>query len=145
MLDIRLMTESDISQVVAIEEESFSTPWSEKSFRDSLKNKDTLFLIACEDNVIKGYCGMYISFDEGSITNIAVQPKFRKEGIASSIIIELLKASYIRNVTKIFLEVRVSNEVAIKLYEKFGFKKVGVRKNFYERPKEDALIMMKEI
>lgn len=139
------MTESDISQVALIEEKSFSTPWSEKSFGDSIENKDTLFLVACEGGVIKGYCGMYISLEEGSITNIAVTPEFRQEGIASLIINELLTMSHIRNVKKIFLEVRISNDAAIALYAKFGFERVGLRKKFYEKPKEDALIMMKEI
>ena len=164
---IRKMTEEDIEQVVEIEKECFSLPWSEKSFEDSLKREDTIFLVCeqevcqtCEeyaddiqkqalscmpDKKILGYIGMYRSFEEGEITNVAVFPFARKKGVGNRLINSLKEIAKKQNLERIVLEVRVSNQPAISLYEKNAFVSVGIRKNFYEKPIEDAKIMICEM
>jgi len=148
---IREMTFADIPQVVEIEMQCFSLPWSEKSFQDSLVREDTLFLV-CEDqkdtditteykSEITGYIGMYISFDEANITNVAVSSKQRKKGYGEALVSIAKKRAKNRQAEKMFLEVRVSNTPAISLYQKMGFQNLGVRKNFYDHPQEDAYIM----
>ena len=137
---IRRMTIEDIQAVVEIEKKCFSSPWSEKSFQDSISREDTIFLV-CEEGSITGYIGMYISFDEASITNVAVSPEFRKRGYGERLVAEAKLAAKEANAENIFLEVRVSNEPAISLYKKMGFEELGIRKKFYEHPVEDAIIM----
>ena len=140
---IRPMTEEDLVQVETIEQESFSVPWSFDAFKSTLAREDTLYLVAVEDETIVGYCGMYISFDEGEIPNVAVKECFRSRGIGEKMLSSLLSRAGERGVCSVFLEVRKSNEAAMRLYEKAGFEKAGIRKNFYEFPKEDAVIMWK--
>ena len=142
---IREMTFLDIAQVVEIENQCFSIPWSEKSFQESITREDTLFLVCEEENAITGYIGMYISFEEGSITNVAVSPNYRKQGYGEALVSAAKEKAKEKQVEKIFLEVRVSNTPAISLYEKMGFENLGVRKNFYEHPKEDAYIMASDL
>ena len=143
---IRKMTKADIEQTVQIEAACFSLPWSAQSFSDSICREDTLFLV-CEmpetdgSGKIAGYIGMYQSFDEGSITNVAVFPEYRKQGIGNLLVQNMKEQARSASVETIFLEVRVSNIPAISLYEKMGFEKLGIRKNFYEHPTEDAYIM----
>lgn len=135
------MTFDDIQSAVQIEKECFSLPWSEKSFQDSLEREDTLFLV-CEEGIeITGYIGMYLSFDEGNITNVAVSPLYRKKGYGEALVSSAKELAKEKQIEKIFLEVRVSNIPAISLYKKMGFENLGVRKNFYEHPQEDASIM----
>ena len=152
---VRRMTLEDIQAVAEIERQCFSQPWSEKSFEDSIRREDTIFLV-CEESlsfqqekiqeaegttVITGYIGMYISFDEASITNVAVSPDSRKKGYGEQLVIAAQKAAREANAETIFLEVRVSNEPAISLYKKMEFESLGIRKKFYEHPVEDAFIM----
>lgn len=137
------MQETDIPQVAKIEAEVFSMPWSEQGFQDALK-QDTIFVTAKQGEQVLGYCGMYCSFDEGEITNVAVLPTMQKQGIGEKIISGLLQEAVEKNISRIVLEVRISNAPAIHLYEKIGFRKIGVRKGFYEKPREDAAIMVLE-
>ena len=137
---IRNMKSEDIQAVVEIEKNCFSLPWSEKSFEDSITRDDTIFLV-CEDDVITGYIGLYLSFDEASITNVAVSPDFRKKGYGECLVTAAKEAAKESGAESIFLEVRVSNAPAISLYKKMGFEELGIRKNFYEHPVEDAIIM----
>ena len=125
-----------------MEKENFTMPWSEQSFADSLKQEEALFLVAEEEGRGFGYIGIYLSFDEGEITNVSVDGVQRNRGIGNALVEQLKKEAKERKVERIFLEVRVSNEPAIHLYEKQGFEKVGSRKNFYEKPREDAWVMM---
>jgi ribosomal-protein-alanine N-acetyltransferase len=138
---VRNMTVEDISAVVKIEKECFSLPWSEKSFEESIPREDTIFLVCEEDESIMGYIGMYLSFDEASITNVAVASQFRKRGCAKQLVIAAKKAAKEAGAASIFLEVRFSNEPALSLYKKEGFENIGIRKNFYQHPVEDAIIM----
>lgn len=143
-INIRFMTVSDISAVSEIEKKSFSLPWSEKSFEESIGLSHTIFLVAEQKQQILGYCGMYQVFDEGDITNIAVLPEYRGMGIAGRLLEALFGYSAERGIADITLEVRESNAPAIHLYEKYGFERVGIRKNFYEKPVEHAVIMWKK-
>lgn len=148
---IREMTLEDITQAVLIENECFSLPWSEKSFQDSITREDTLFLV-CEDSstqsgatVITGYIGMYLSFDEANVTNVAVHPSYRKKGYGNALVSTAKTKAKEHQIERIFLEVRVSNAPAIALYQKMGFENLGIRKKFYDHPKEDAYIMSCEL
>ena len=138
---IREMTLQDVARAAEIEKECFSIPWSEKSFEDSLSREDTLFLVCEEEGVVVGYIGMYLSFDEGSITNVAVSPSFRKRGCGEALVKGAKERAKEKQIETIFLEVRVSNAPAISLYKKLEFEELGIRKNFYEHPVEDAIIM----
>ena len=137
---IRNMTLDDIQATAEIEKKCFSLAWSEKSFEDSITRDDTIFLV-CEDEVIVGYIGMYICFDEASITNVAVSPEYRKKGYGEMLVMTAKEAAKVSGAESILLEVRVSNEPAISLYKKQGFEELGIRKKFYEHPVEDAIIM----
>lgn len=152
---IREMTMQDVEQVAAIEKECFSMPWSVQSIMDSVVREDTLFLV-CEDNVcddtmtdvtkatqpeVIGYIGMYISFEEADITNVAVSPSCRKKGYGEALVSKAKELAKIKQLEMILLEVRVSNAPAISLYKKMGFEEIGLRKKFYEHPVEDAIIM----
>ena len=141
------MSQADIPSVVEIEEQCFSLPWSKKSFEDSLMREDTIFLV-CEENenvtdssTITGYMGLYLSFDEASVTNVAVSPAFRKKGYGEALVVTAKEAAKEAGAECIFLEVRQSNAPAISLYKKLGFEELGIRKKFYEHPVEDAIIM----
>lgn len=137
------MTVDDISQVAEIERQIFSIPWSERAFRNSMESDNTIYIVAKENNNVAGYAGMYLSFEEGNITNVAVNPLSRRKGIGEKIVRDILNRAYEKGVRDVFLEVRETNSVAIALYEKIGFKEEGIRKNFYDKPRENALIMWK--
>ena len=138
---IREMQPEDLDQVAEIERMIFSQPWSEQGFLSSLQSKDTLYLVAVRDGIITGYCGFLQSFDEADITNVAVHPQFQRRGIAYQMLHRLMEQGMERGVGRYTLEVRVSNEAALALYNKLGFESAGIRKNFYDKPKEDAVIM----
>lgn len=140
---IRPMAEADIEQVEAIEKKVFSLPWSYKSFADACSKADNVYLVCECDGVIAGYCGMWTVLGEGNVTNMAVDEAFRKQGIAGELLESMHAAGKEKGVETFFLEVRASNEPAIRLYEKSGYKQIGKRKRFYERPVEDALVMSK--
>ena len=142
-MEIRPMEQKDIAQVAAIESDTFSKPWSCESFEKSLKLSNTIYLVVDNHHEIVGYCGIYCMFDEGNITNVAVKKDVRNKGIGYGMLLELLKEAKKYAVESVFLEVRKSNEAAIHLYEQLGFKSEGIRKDFYEMPREDAIIMWK--
>ena len=137
------MTEADLIAVAEIEKLIFSIPWSVQAFKDSLYNDNTIYFVATEDDVVIGYCGMYISFEEGNITNVAVDSACRRKGVAQKLLNKLITMATQKGVNNIFLEVRETNVAAIKLYEHLGFREAGIRRNFYEKPTENAIIMWK--
>ena len=138
------MHESHIAQVAALEKICFSDPWSENSVASELKNPLSCWLVAEEDGVVAGYVGSQTVIDESDMMNIAVHPDHRRKGIAEALVMELVEALKKRESQCLTLEVRASNEPAKALYEKLGFAQVGLRKNYYRNPKEDALILRKE-
>lgn len=137
------MENTDLEQVCAIENENFSQPWSIDDFIKSIKNEKNIYLVTDIDGVIVGYCGMWGVIDEGQINNVAVKSDFRNKGIGYMMLEKLLKYGKLQNLVSFTLEVRVSNISAITLYHKLGFVDIGIRKKYYEKPKEDALIMWK--
>lgn len=141
-MTINRMREEDLSQVAVLEQQLFSEPWSERGFRDTLDMDGVIFLVARDGENCMGYCGIYLAADEGEITNVAVHPHYRRKGVASCLLQQLLQQAKERGATHIFLEVRSSNEGARTLYEKLGFAVCGVRKNFYQKPTEDACVMV---
>lgn len=128
-------------QIAEIEKQCFSLPWSENAVTDFLTLPTSVCLVAEKDGSIAGYVGMTNILGEGSITNVAVKPEFRRLGIASALISHLIDIAKSKGIDKIMLEVRFSNQSAQNLYEKHGFSVVGTRKNFYSKPTEDALLM----
>lgn len=143
-ITIRRMTGDDVCAAAALERECFSEPWSEHAYRDTLANENALYLVAeRKDGVLAGMCGLLDILGEGDISNVMVQEAFRRQGIAERMLSELICRGRERGITAFTLEVRVSNEAAKRLYEKLGFVCEGRRKNFYEKPREDALILWK--
>ena len=138
------MQPEDIKEVAGIERRIFTLPWSEQGFLSSLQSEDTLYLVVRKEGRIAGYCGLLQSFDEADNTNVAVAEEARNEGLGFAMISELMRLGKERGVARYTLEVRASNAAAIHLYEKLGFQSVGIRKNFYDQPKEDAVIMWTE-
>lgn len=139
---VRAMRSGDVPAVAELEAQIFSQPWSAQGFWDALALPDTVFLVAEEEHRILGYIGMYLSIDEGEITKVAVAPDARRQGVGQELLLQIKREAKQRAVGRLVLEVRTSNEGAIALYEKNGFSVAGVRKGFYEHPKEDAYIMI---
>jgi ribosomal-protein-alanine N-acetyltransferase len=138
------MNESHVAQVAELEKICFSDPWSENSVASELKNPLSCWLVAEEDGVVAGYIGSQTVMDESDMMNVAVHSDHRRKGVAESLVNELIEALKKRGSRCLTLEVRASNEPAKALYEKLGFVQVGLRKNYYRNPKEDALILRKE-
>lgn len=134
------MTSGDIPSLVAIENASFSSPWTAENFEDIDKDISH-FLVAKKDGETVGYIGFYAVLDEGYTNNIAVLPRFRRQGVADALMRAALDRAEELSLAFLSLEVRKSNEAAIALYNKYGFETVGERKHFYSKPDEDALIM----
>ena len=142
---ITLMTYDDIPQVAAIERQCFPDPWSERMLREHLDNQCAAAIAAAEeDGTLLGYAGLLVVLDEGYITNVAVRPAYRRQGIASDLLGVFERFARGHQLAFLTLEVRASNAAAIALYEKMGYARVGVRKNYYEHPREDAVIMTRE-
>ncbi len=140
-IKISEVNESDCEAIAKLEEECFSMPWSVQSVKESLLQECTIFLKAVFDNKIVGYIGLYRFFDEGDITNVAVTTLYRRKGIAKLLINSMIEKCKSLGVHEITLEVRQGNQAAINLYEQMGFFEIGIRKDFYEKPVENAKIM----
>lgn len=130
-----------MEQVTEIAASVFRRPWSRQGFAKALPMENTCFLVAEENNRILGYCGIYMASDEGEIINVAVGRQHQRKGIADALLKELLLTANKKGVSRFFLEVRASNYAAIRLYEKNGFRKQGIRRGFYKEPSEDAYVM----
>ena len=143
-MEIRLMTADHVSQVAQLEKLCFRDPWSENSVSSELNNPLSLWLVAVEGEKVAGYVGSQSVMGESDMMNVAVHPDFRRQGIGERLILELIDHLANRGNHSLTLEVRASNVSAIALYRKLGFVQVGLRKNYYRNPKEDALILRKE-
>lgn len=145
MIDVIRMTEQHVQSVAQLEGECFGEcAWSENSLKGSLNESGACFFVALCDGQVAGYVGMNCVLDEGYITNVAVSGDYRRRGVADRLLAALDECMVSLNLSFISLEVRVSNSAAIALYEKNGYKSLGVRKAFYRLPTEDAYIMTKE-
>lgn len=142
-LTIRKMRKEDVEEVVKIEKNIFSSPWSEKSFIDALESNDNIYLVAVYGKKIVGYCGLWISYDVADLCNLAVALAYRHQSIGKKILVEGIKLVKERQTERILLEVRESNGSAIGLYQKIGFTEIGKRNNYYSNPTEDAILMEK--
>lgn len=140
-IKIEKMRLFDIPSVAELDKNSLFESWSEKIYEESLKNKNYNILVAKLGSKIVGFISMYCAVDEGYICNIAVEKSHRKQGIGTSLISEIITYSQNKNLKFLTLEVRESNTETVKFYEKLGFEKLGVRKNFYLNPTENAVIM----
>lgn len=132
---------NDLPEVVTIERASFTTPWSETSFFNEIKNPLSISRVARKGGSVIGYICAKRIMDEGHILTLAVSPEFRRLGIASALVEEIVKCLGQDDCRHIFLEVRASNKEAKRIYERFNFKLIGTRKNYYVSPVEDAVIM----
>lgn len=139
------MNGDHLDEVAELERICFSTPWSRNMLAEELDNLLSAFLVALDDNDrVVGYAGVQVILDEGYITNIAVRPECRQQGIAGKLLQVFLDFAQANKLAFLTLEVRASNHTAIMLYGSRGFRSVGRRKNYYEHPKEDAIIMTRE-
>ncbi len=138
------MDKSHIAEIAQIERECFSDPWSEASLTEELYNPLASFIVAQRpDGAVLGYAGLHVVIDEGYIDNVAVREDYRGNGIADDLVDVFVRFGR-EHLAFLTLEVRPSNEPAIQLYMKHGFAQVGRRKNYYENPREDAIIMTLE-
>ena len=141
-----LSSETDIDDILRIESISFTNPWTREMYLSELEHRDVSFFYIARDAVGEaiGFCSCWLVLDEIHINNLAVLPEQRRSGVASALIEHVLKEGGARGAHRATLEVRRSNEPARKLYEKFGFSVTAVRRGYYTRPDEDALILWRE-
>ena len=139
------MTADHLDQVADLERMCFSDPWSRQMLVGHLENQCAAAIVAeGSDGTVLGYAGVLVVLDEGSITNVAVRPTYRRQGIARELLSVFLRFAEANRLAFLTLEVRAGNAPAVALYESLGFQRAGLRKNYYEHPREDAIIMTKE-
>lgn len=138
---IREMQEQDVDEVTKLEASSFSQPWLRHDFEEILTNPDRIYLVAVEGDILLGGCMMTEIAGEGDISNVAVSLEHRRKGIAKALLTEMLLIGAKREIKDFTLEVREHNEPARRLYEGLGFVSEGIRPNFYDKPKDNAVIM----
>lgn len=137
------MTADHLDALVQLEKICFSRPWSRNMLAEELENNCAAFLVALDGETVVGYAGVMVMANEGYITNVAVYPEYRGQGVAGQLLQVFCNFAEANKLAFLTLEVRPSNEAALALYGKFGFEEVGRRKNYYDLPKEDALILTK--
>ena len=152
MLEIRRLSEEDVSRIHELEVCAFPDPWSENSIRESLLQNHTILLGAWLEGILCGYVIFYFSFEEGEIARIAVEPSARRRGVAGRLLSELESICGQKDIYKIMLDVRESNKTAVRFYKSRGFEEDGIRKNFYTgtvngytNQSEDAILMSREL
>jgi ribosomal-protein-alanine N-acetyltransferase len=142
-IQIRALRPSDVTAVVAIESEAFTTPWKSETFLGLLGRDSVELMVMTEgsDEVV-GYAVLWCIMEQGELANLAVAPARRGSGLGGHLLRGVLRIARDRGVKKLFLEVRASNRAALALYSGFGFGDVGLRKGYYDDPKEDARVML---
>ncbi|MBO4853890.1 MAG: ribosomal protein S18-alanine N-acetyltransferase [Oscillospiraceae bacterium] len=138
------MCDDNLDELEKLEKICFSRPWSKKMLAEELENQCAAFLVAVSGTQVVGYAGLLVVADEGYITNVAVFPAYRRRGVAQQLIAVFDRFARGNRLAFLTLEVRPSNTAAIALYQSAGFREVGRRRNYYDLPKEDALILTKE-
>lgn len=141
MTTIRDAAAADVPGIAALERECFSLPWTEEIVSSQLTGGGKVMLAAELDGALAGYMGLQYVLDEGYVSNVCTAPEFRRRGVASALIDEMIRRARELELSFLSLEVRASNEAAISLYAGKGFVSVGVRQGYYEKPAEDAIIM----
>ncbi len=142
---IRPMRREDLPRVMEIERASYTAPWPEASFRGLLSRTDASIHIAENEGRIVGYAACWAVMEQGELGNIAVAPGQRGRGIAKRLMDAVIEDMRERGVRELFLEVRVTNDVARHLYERYGFEEIGCRPDYYTAPVEDAIVMRKRL
>ena len=143
-MTITNMTNAHVTQIAELEKCCFNDPWSEMSIASELNNRLSCWLVALDGDVVVGYVGSQTVLGETDMMHIAVHPGYRKQGIATDLIQTLIDTLSKQGSHSLMLEVRQTNEPAKNLYQALGFETVGMRKNYYRNPREDALILSKE-
>lgn len=138
---LRDMTRDDVPAVVAIERASYTMPWSDATFRGLLRRRDAEMVTAEADGAVVGYAAFWCVVDQGELGNVAVSAEWRGCGLGARLVEEVLRRAALRGVREVFLEVRPTNTVARRLYEQLGFRPVGRRRNYYQAPVEDAIVL----
>ena len=142
LITVRPMVMTDVDGVMAVEHDSFLTPWSRSAFEEELaQNRLARYIVAVENGEIVGYAGTWLVINEAHVTNVAVSGQRRREGIGRLLMQKLMELARDNDMESMTLEVRVSNAAARHLYEQLGFVEAGIRKNYYSETKEDALIL----
>lgn len=141
MVELIDAAERWLPAIAALERQCFSDPWSVEMLRPELPDDSHEFLLAVEGEELLGYVGLMTVLDEGYLSNVAVSPAYRRQGIAEALLTALLARARARKLSFVTLEVRTGNTPAQALYRKLGFQEVGVRRAYYEHPKEDAVLM----
>lgn len=144
-ITVRKMEKQDVEAVSQLEETSFSMPWTRDAFLEMTVQEDAHYLVAEQDGNILGVSGMHLNYGEAEITNVSVWPEKRGKGIATLLMKHLIREGTECGAQQFLLEVRVSNASAIHVYKSCGFEIIGTRKNFYEKPWEDAYVMQLKI
>ena len=144
MIEYVLMNDAHVPQVAALESMCFRDPWSLKSIASELKNPLSVWVVACDGDTLVGYVGSQTVIDESDMMNLAVDPAYRGQGIGAQLVHSLIEHLVLRGSRCLTLEVRASNDPAIRLYTKLGFTQVGLRPRYYANPREDACILRKE-
>ncbi|MFC4736546.1 ribosomal protein S18-alanine N-acetyltransferase [Bacillus daqingensis] len=140
--EIRMMDTIDIEEVMDVEKRCFSTPWTRDAFYQELtKNQFAYYFVAVVKNRVIGYCGLWVVVENANITNIAVDPEFRQQGVGENLLQSAMEMSRTLGAERLSLEVRVSNHPAQAMYKKYGFEPGGIRKHYYTDNQEDALVM----
>lgn len=142
---IRPMTIEDCEQVAQIEAASFSVPWSLRAFTETVEKENFRYFVAEEAEEILGYCGFLFVLDEAEIPNVCVKESARCRGVGKQMMTVLMEEAKKLGMAMLYLEVRESNSPARMLYQRLGFEENGIRKNFYEHPVENAVLMSKTL
>lgn len=145
MLVFRKMTEKDISSVAALEAKVFSDAWTERSVHETYCQSQAFITVAESEGELVGYCIVYYVLDEGEIARIAVDEKMRRQGVGRGLLDYTCEICVRNQIEHLLLDVRESNKSARAFYKQYGFVEDGIRKNFYESPKENAVLMSKNI
>ena len=145
MLNFRRGTDIDIEGIEKLEQENFSDAWTRRGISDTLEQKQAFVIVAEEDTNVLGYCIVYYVMDEAEIARIAVQQNARRRGIGKGLLDFVSQCCEEYGVERLLLDVREGNDGAIRFYEAYGFGVDGIRKNFYESPKEHAVLMSKAL
>lgn len=145
MLNVRNMVPADGQEVAKLEMQIFSDAWSEKSILDTLKQSQAFIVVAEQGNAIVGYCIVYFVLDEAEIARVAVDASLRKQGVGQELLRKTCQICKEKGIERLLLDVREGNENARRFYQAFGFEVDGLRKNFYDNPKEHAVLMSMSI
>jgi [ribosomal protein S18]-alanine N-acetyltransferase len=143
--ELRPMTAEDMPAVLRIEQESYSVPWSEATFRGLLRRRDAEMIVAEAGLRVVGYAVFWTVLDQSELGNVAVAPGWRRQRVGDRLVAEVIRRAEARGAREVFLEVRPSNAPARRLYERYGFVQVGRRRNYYQDPVEDALVLRRPL